>query len=153
MRCVCQEISHDAKCFPLMIMCWWWQRSLSIRPMNEWGCNTILWCIYRIIIGTLWTYRIVYEFESWAIYVLTRGLFWCLFPELRSNTGNKQQNNLKWAHCIHDFISFTTYESINDDENADPHISNLFLTGPVFIRLMTSQSIAGDITISWQLLC
>ena len=28
-----------------------------------------------------------------TVYVLTRVLFWCLFPELRSNEENKHQNN------------------------------------------------------------
>ena len=30
-----------------------------------------------------------------TVYALTRGLFWCLFPELRSNEGNKHQNNTR----------------------------------------------------------
>ena len=28
-----------------------------------------------------------------TVYELSRGLFWCLFPELRSNDGNKHENN------------------------------------------------------------
>ena len=28
-------------------------------------------------------------------FALTRGLFWCVLPELRSNKGNKYQNNTR----------------------------------------------------------
>ena len=129
---------HHAKCFPLVVMCWWWQCSLLIRPMNEWGCNTILWCIYRKLIGTLWTYRIAYEFKWWAVYVLTRRLFWCLFPELRRGEINNKITSREHIAYVHNFISFTTYESINDDKNTDPYTSTLFLTRPVYVQLMTS---------------
>ena len=30
-----------------------------------------------------------------TVYALTRVLFWCLFPELRSNEGNKHENNTR----------------------------------------------------------
>ena len=35
----------------------------------------------------------MYVLEWRIVSALTRGLFWCLFPELRSNEGNKYQNN------------------------------------------------------------
>ena len=63
-------------------------------------------------------------------YVLTRGLFWCLFPELHSNEGIKHQNNTRV--CAYTFrkestsiISFLTRrnESITDDKSDDPHTS------------------------------
>ena len=38
-------------------------------------------------------YRIMYALPWQTVYALTRGLFWCLFPELHSNEGNKHQNN------------------------------------------------------------
>ena len=38
-------------------------------------------------------YRIIHVLEWRTVYALTRELFWCLFPELRSNGGNKHQNN------------------------------------------------------------
>ena len=40
-------------------------------------------------------YRIMYVLVWWTVYALTRGLFWCLFLELRSNKGNKHQNNTR----------------------------------------------------------
>ena len=40
-------------------------------------------------------YRIMYVLAWRTVYALTRGLFWCLFPELRSNEGNKHQNNTR----------------------------------------------------------
>ena len=42
----------------------------------------------------------MYVLEWRIVSVLTRGLFCCLFPELRSNEGNKYQNNTRgdqWA--------------------------------------------------------
>ena len=56
-----------------------------------------------------------------TVYALTRGLFWCLFPELRSNEGNKHQNNARRSastvrHKSTYIILFLTRhnESIND---------------------------------------
>ena len=40
-------------------------------------------------------YRIMYALEWRIVSALTRGLFWCLLPELRSNEGNKYQNNTR----------------------------------------------------------
>ena len=66
--------------------------------------------------------------------VLTRGLFWCLFPELRSNKGNKHQNNT-WVsavtvhHLSTYIILFLTWHnnSINDNKTKifthRPHVS------------------------------
>ena len=39
--------------------------------------------------------RIMYVLEWRIVSALTRGLFWSLFPELRSNEGNKYQNNTR----------------------------------------------------------
>ena len=36
----------------------------------------------------------MYVLKWRTVYALTRLLFWCLFPELRSNEGNKHQNNI-----------------------------------------------------------
>ena len=47
-------------------------------------------------------YRIMYVLEWRTVYKLTRELFWCLCPVLRSNEGNKHQNNTwvsLWRHC------------------------------------------------------
>ena len=81
------------------------------------------------------------------------GVFLCLFPELRSNEGNKPKNNI-WAnaeavrHEITYIILFLTRqsESINDDKNDDFYTSSPCLTRAVFLLLMTSQSIADDVT-------
>ena len=57
---------------------------------------------------------------------LTRGLVWCLFPELRSNEGNKHQNNTRMsvATVHHEseniILLFSRHNcSINDDKNDD----------------------------------
>ena len=61
---------------------------------------------------------------------LTRGLFWCLFPELRSNEGNKYQNNTRVSaetvrHESTYIILFLTRhnESINHYKWRDLHIA------------------------------
>ena len=64
----------------------------------------------------------MYALEWWTVLARTRGLFWCLFPELRSNEGNKYQNNTRMSaetgsHESEYIILFLTRhnESINDD--------------------------------------
>ena len=39
--------------------------------------------------------RITYVIEWQIIFALTRGLFWCLFPEWHSNEGNEYQNSTR----------------------------------------------------------
>ena len=76
----------------------------------------------------------MYVLEWRTVSALTRELFWCLFPELRSNEGNKHQNNT-WvsAETVHHkstYINlFLTWhnESINDDKN-----DNLYTYFPIF---------------------
>ena len=89
---------------------------------------------------------------------LTRGLFWCLFPELRSNEGNKHQNNTRVSaetvrHESTYIILFLTRhnKSINDDKNDDLYTSSSGPTRSVFDLIMTSQSIADDVTMTRQL--
>ena len=86
------------------------------------------------------------------------GYFCVLFPELRSNKGNKHKNNpLVSAETIRHsstfIILFLTWhnESINDDKNNGLYTSSTCLTCLVFILLMTSQSISDDVTITKQL--
>ena len=88
-----------------------------------------------------------------TVSVLTRGLFWCLFPELRSNDGNKHQNNTRVsAETVGRkstyIISFLTRhnESINNDKTTIfTHCSRVSLTWFSFCwwrhnrSLMTSQ--------------
>ena len=83
------------------------------------------------------------------------GYFWCLFLELRSNEGNKHQNNTRVSaetvrHESTYIILFLTRhnESINDDRNDDVYTSSPCLTHSVFVLLMTSQSIADDVTMT-----
>ena len=64
----------------------------------------------------------MYVLEWRTVSALTRGLFWSLFPELRSNEGNKHQNNARVSgetvrHENTYIILFLIRhnESINDD--------------------------------------
>ena len=65
----------------------------------------------------------MYVLEWRTVSALTRGLFWCLYPELRSNEGNKYQYNTrvsaeKVRYESAYIISFLTKhnEFINDDK-------------------------------------
>ena len=100
----------------------------------------------------------MYVLEWRTVSALTRGLFWYLFPELRSNDGNKHHNNTRVSAEIvrHEnkyIILFLTLhnDDINDDKNNDLHTSNPYLTRWVYVLLMTSQSIVDDVTITRQL--
>ena len=68
----------------------------------------------------------MYVLEWRTVSALTRGLFWCLFPELRSNEGYKHQNNTRVSaetvrHESTYIILFLTRhdESTNDDKDDD----------------------------------
>ena len=94
-------------------------------------------------------YSILYVPEWRTVSALTRGLFLCLFPELRSNEGDKHKNNIRVSaetvrHESNYIILFLTRpnEYINNDENDDLYTSFPCLTRSVFVLLMASQSIA-----------
>ena len=42
----------------------------------------------------VYKYIMINRFQWWTFYALMRRLFWCLFPELWSQEGNKHQNNI-----------------------------------------------------------
>ena len=105
----------------------------------------------------------MYVLEWRTVSALTRGLFWCLFPELRSNSGNKYQNNTRVSaetvrHESTYIILFLSRhnESINDDKN-----DNLFTLSRASLvqfsfywwrhnqLLMTSQWPDNCDTITW----
>ena len=80
--------------------------------------------------------RIMYVLEWRTVSALARGLFWCLFPELRSNEGNTHQNNTRVSaetvrHESTYIILFLTRhnEFINDGKNVD-----LYTSSPCFTR-------------------
>ena len=73
---------------------------------------------------TKYKYRILYVLEWRTVYALTKGLYWCLFPELRNNEVNIKQNNTQmsaWTvrHESTYIIKFLTRhnESMNNDKN------------------------------------
>ena len=100
----------------------------------------------------------MYVLEWRTVSTLTKGLFLCLFPELRSNEGNKHKNNTWMSvgtvrhESTYIILFLTRYnESINDYKNDDLYASSVCLTRLVFVLQMTSQSIADDVTMTWQL--
>ena len=73
----------------------------------------------------------MYALEWRTVSTLTKGLFWCLFPELLSNEGNEHQNNTRVSAEIvrHEstyIILFLTRH--NDDKNDDLYTSTPCLT-------------------------
>ena len=102
----------------------------------------------------------MYALEWRIVSALTKGLFWCLFPELRSNEGNKYQNNTRVTaetvrhESAYIFLFLTRHnESINDYKNDELYTSSPCRTRSVFVYLMTSQPIADDVTMTRQLWC
>ena len=62
----------------------------------------------------------MYVLEWQTVSALTRGVFWCLFPELRSNKGNKHQNNTcVSAETVH-------HESKYIENNVCNQVTNCF---------------------------
>ena len=99
----------------------------------------------------------IYVLEWRTVSALKRGLFWCLFPKLWSNEGNKHLNNTRVsARKVHEstyIILFLTWHnrSTNDNENNDHQTSTLCLTCSVYNLMMMSQSNADDDTVTRQL--
>ena len=73
----------------------------------------------------------MYVLEWLIVSALTRGLFWCLFPELRSNEENEYQNNTRVSaetvrHESTYIILFLARhnKSINDYKNDELYTSS-----------------------------
>ena len=81
--------------------------------------------------------------EWQTVYALTRGLFWCLFPELCSNEGNKHKINtrvsaLTVCHESAFIILFLTQhnEPINNHKSNDLHTPTPWLICLVYVLLI-----------------
>ena len=112
---------------------------------------------------TNYTKRMMFVLEWRIVSALTRGLFWCLFPELRSNEGNKYQNNIRVRaetvrHESTYIILFLTRhnESINEYKTTSfTHRPRVSLTRFSFWwwrhnrLLMTSQWPNNCVAITW----
>ena len=139
----------------------------QIIRINKWRCVRQNWV--QVLVRSKKPYFIKFGssissadvacglFCSTLFQQLTRGLFWCLFPELRSNEGNKHQNNTRVSaetvrHESTYIILFPTRhnESINYDKKDDLYTTTPCLTRSVVVLLMTSQSIADDVTMTRQ---
>ena len=123
---------------------------LSSIPCPLCGSLPISWNVYIIMYVLTWR----------TVNAVTRVLFWCLFPELRSNDGNKHQNSTRVSaltvrHKSTYIILILTWhnESINDAKNEDLHTSSPCLNHSLYVLLMTSQSIGDDVTMTRQLWC
>ena len=81
------------------------------------------------------------------------GYFGVYFPSCKATRETKHQTNTRVsAETVRRESAYIILflkrhnESINDDENDDPYTSSPCLTRSVFVLLMTSQSIADDVT-------
>ena len=135
------------------------QKEISLRnDVKDFKWHRLIFSSnYAYGIYIIYIYRIMHVLECWAVSVLTRGLFWCLFPELWSNEGYKYQNNMQVStetarHVNTYIILFLIWhnESTNEDKNDDLYTSSPCLTCSIFALLMTSQSTA-DVTMTRQL--
>ena len=81
-------------------LCWWRHNRLPMTSQRPDICDTNMWQVISnsldidFIHGDIHgrsckKYKIMYKFACRTDYALTRWLFWCLFPELRCNEGNK----------------------------------------------------------------
>ena len=105
----------------LYLCMWWASRIESIAHKGE----VLASCVG---FGSMFTdrQRIMYVLAWRTVHALTRGLFWCLFPELRSNEGNKHQNNTRAE--LSDWFKFNiiVYHSV--------YFIWHFLQGTTFVR-------------------
>ena len=149
-----------SKCICVVIVCN--LRECSLYETVQFVClvYTMKYAHGSVLLRLLWViiWRIMYIPEWRTVSALTRGVFLCLFPELRSNEGNMQKNNTRVStetvrHESTYIISFLTRQnkSINDDKNDVLYTSSPCLTCSIVVLLMTSQSIADDVTITKQL--
>ena len=93
----------------------------------------------------------MYVPEWQTVDALTRGLFWCLFPELRGNEWNKHQNNTRVSVLTVCHERSRHNERIYDDKNDDLNTPSPWLTCSVYVLLITSHSSADDVTMTGQL--
>ena len=77
-----------------------WRHHQNIKRASEtWG-----WCVKILVLASFMDSlcrvrnKIMYVLLWRTVYALTRVLFWCLFPSLLRNSGNKNQITLSWAH-------------------------------------------------------
>ena len=94
----------------------------------------------------------MYVLKWQTVSALMRGLFWCSFPELRSNNRNKHQNNTcvsaETVRLLSTYIILFLIwhnKSINDDKNDNLYKSSPCFTHSVFVLLTRSRSIADDV--------
>ena len=72
-----------------------WRHQQNVRRASY----TRGWCVKILVLASFMDSlcrvrnKIMYVFLWRTVYALTRVLFWCLFPSLLHNSGNKHQNN------------------------------------------------------------
>ena len=87
--------------------------------------------------------KIMYVLLWLTVYALTRVLFWCLFPSLQRNSGNKHQNNplvsaLTVSPCEYIHYSILNHITVHNIHN--------LITG--FKQAMWERSAVGNLLVS-----
>ena len=97
-------------------------------------------------------WRKKYALEWQTVLELIRG-FWCLWiNRYQNNTRVGAETVCHKSTCINLFLTWHNV-SINDDKNNNFITSYSCLTRSIFILLMTSQSIADDVTLTSKFWC
>ena len=98
----------------------------------------------RFILLSSLKYIIAYKIEWRTVYVLTRGSFGVYFPSWAALAVRHESTHIILFHT-------QTNESIPDDKNEEHHSSSPCLTRSAYVLLVTSQSVADDVTITRRL--
>ena len=152
----------------------WAPKTAPTFFVHHFDQKVINWTFYFSEIGhslrdrAFWCPSVIMYVLVWrTVSALTRGLFWCLCPELRSNQGNKRHNNTRVSaetvrHESTYIILFLKRhnESKNDDKNYDlyTHHPRVSLTRFSFCwwchnrLLMTSQWPDNCDAITWMVI-
>ena len=76
----------------------WFAFIKGLRQAMTWHIISFHSCSFIQVSLIMNKYRIMYVLEWWTVYALTRGLFWCLFPELRTAMEINTKIILDWVH-------------------------------------------------------
>ena len=103
-------------------------------------------------------HKIMVVLEWRTVYALTRGFFGVYFPSCTATRETNTKITLEWGqfvtrvHKAYIILFFIRHNvSVNKHKNDDFHTSSPCLTRSPHVLLMTSQSIAGDVTMTRQL--
>ena len=101
-----------------------WHHQQNVNLTSEARGRSVKTVIFIVILSSLCRVRnkIIYVLSWQTVSVLTRVLFWCLFPSLLRNSGNKHQNNpLVMAETVRHSSTYTIPYILQDSPSG--HLS------------------------------